>query len=612
MRESDKDWFFESHPRDDAARQDEADTAQGQIVLPASVLERHGALMLEPGRAAVVPGYPQPRSTVYRARTLLVPADLLDGPALEAINAVLARVGMRLVAPDVPVPRPRVGGKIAGTAAANAAIGVLARLPRVAVLVPAAPHDGHAPLPVVIDAWVALQTLRAAATTTPPVRTFDDTRAGDAGDAPDAAPVLDEQDVRRIGLEHLLVGASVTGAGEESGISGVGFVSGHGLTSPGSAADSYVFTSGATRAPVAVVVDKPARRSAVECQARYGRRAVIAVLDTGVRAHPWLDVQSDPPNGYSVGVDGFVAVDQDIQNDLYAVDYAARQAGDQLRQLISDPWDRPVTANPLIGELDTETGHGTFIAGIVRQVAPDAQVLAVRIMHSDGIVYEGDLTGSLALLTARIVAAEENDQAAMVDVVSLSLGYFGESPKDVAYGSGLWAILDVLLQLGVAVIAAAGNFASRRKFWPAAFSEQTTVAGQVPLISVGALNPNRSKALFSDGGSWVSAWAAGASVVSAFPTDVNGSLDPEVSVPARAAAPGLPTERAALDPDDYSGGFAVWSGTSFSAPLLAAHILSSLCTVAADPTFGLRLDEGGPEAATARVITALESMGWPG
>ena len=33
----------------------------------------------------------------------------------------------------------------------------------------------------------------------------------------------------------------------------------------------------------------------------------------------------------------------------------------------------------------------------------------------------------------------------------------------------------------------------------------------------------------------------------------------------------LPGEREALDPDDYSGGFAVWSGTSFSAPLLAAH-----------------------------------------
>jgi subtilisin family serine protease len=134
----------------------------------------------------------------------------------------------------------------------------------------------------------------------------------------------------------------------------------------------------------------------------------------------------------------------------------------------------------------------------------------------------------------------------------------------------------------------------------------------VPLISVGALNPNGSKALFSDAGRWVSAWASGASVVSAFPTDVNGSLDPEVSVPARPAAPGLPAERAALDPDDYSGGFAVWSGTSFSAPLLAAHLLSSLFTVAADPALGLRLDEGGPEAATARVITALESMGWPG
>ena len=34
--------------------------------------------------------------------------------------------------------------------------------------------------------------------------------------------------------------------------------------------------------------------------------------------------------------------------------------------------------------------------------------------------------------------------------------------------------------------------------------------------------------------------------------------------------------RAALDPDDYSAGFAVWSGTSFAVPVLAGQIAAQL------------------------------------
>ena len=37
--------------------------------------------------------------------------------------------------------------------------------------------------------------------------------------------------------------------------------------------------------------------SAGNAQSRYGRRPVVAVLDTGVRAHPWLDVGGHPTAG---------------------------------------------------------------------------------------------------------------------------------------------------------------------------------------------------------------------------------------------------------------------------------------------------------------------------
>ena len=265
--------------------------------------------------------------------------------------------------------------------------------------------------------------------------------------------------------------------------------------------------------------------------------------------------------------------DPGIQAVVYAeASFAAAEQGDASRQLIADAWDGPAAGDPLVGELNDATGHGTFIAGIVRQAAPDARVLSLRIMHSDDVVYEGDLLCALALLADRIAAAEDGSMAEMVDVVSLSLGYFDESAADVTYSSGLWQVIQVLLDLGVAVVAAAGNYSTSRRFYPAAFSLQPS---PVPVISVGALNPNGSKALFSDGGRWVRAWAAGAAVVSSYPDDVNGSLTPQVRVRTRvdglAPGDGPPDAREGLDPDDFRGGFAVWSGTSFAAPLIAAQ-----------------------------------------
>ena len=129
--------------------------------------------------------------------------------------------------------------------------------------------------------------------------------------------------------------------------------------------------------------------------------------------------------------------DPGIQAVIYAeASFAATAQGDGSRQLIADAWDGPTAGDPLLGELNDATGHGTFISGIVRQAAPDARVLSIRIMHGDDVVYEGDLLCALALLADRIAAAEDGGMAEMVDVVSLSLGYFDESSTDVTYSSG--------------------------------------------------------------------------------------------------------------------------------------------------------------------------------
>jgi Subtilase family len=587
--------FFFDRRDDGRAEHDEAGAAVGLISLPAALLERHGARMLNPEHAAAIPDQPTIRPTVYRARTLLVPAPLLrDAAFIESVNTVLGRVGMKLHVPQVPDDGDlrRVPKQVAEA---------LQQLPRVAVLKATPPTDDPT-RPVVVDAWVALQTLRAAAK----VQKHPTLRLR-------RHAVLDEPTVTTISLEHLLVGSAITGSPAHGGGGGL---AGNPDDSTGVAGptttDSYQFSGGDTRLPVAVCLEAPERLKAEECAKAYGRRPVVAVLDTGLREHPWLDVAKDG-DGYATdpGGNGFVAIDNGIQDAIRWESEHASGTGDKPRQVIRDAWDKPITDDPLVGELDTDTGHSTFISGIVRQVAPDAQVLAIRIMHGDGIVNEGDILCALGHLAKRVALAEAGDMLKMVDVVSLSLGYFNES-GDAALSSGLQSVIGILLGLGVTVVAAAGNYATSRRFYPAAFAAGYQPV-QVPLISVGALNPNRTTAVFSDGGPWINAWAWGAAMVSTFPVDIQGARSPELRVRARSAD-GVPADdpsaidREALDLDDYRGGFAVWSGTSFSAPLVAAHIAKALLRKKTDPELGLLLP--GDAAATQRALAGLKSLGW--
>lgn len=586
MPDPSPDWFFQ--PRSQAAGTAE-DAGDGLIRFPAELLQRHGARILNPDTAASVPGFPPPRSTVYRARSLLVPVNLQHAAKLATFNQVLSGLGMKLL--------PGPAGHDAGHGNPDVAR-QMATVPRPVVLT--ATEDSGTP--VTVDAWVALQALRAASA------------APTAPDRPDLVR-LERDEVDQIALEHLLVGSAITGSPAWDAPGGLTASPGTG-TGPTST-DSYLFSGGETRTPVTVLLDPPER----ELPARYGRRPVVAVLDTGVRAHPWLDVEPRPGGGYDTDPrhdgDGFVEVDHDIQKAILLEGEQAAASGDQPRQVIHHPWDAPVSSDPLVGELDPALGHGTFIAGIVRQVAPRARVLSVRVMHSDDIIYEGDLLTGLTALASRVALAQATDPAKMVDVVSLSLGYFSESPADQAFTSALWHAIQVLLDLGVVVVAAAGNLATTRLFYPAAFALRPTPAGHLPVISVGALNPNGSRAVFSDGGRWVTAWASGAVVVSTMPTDINGSRSPEIRLPAHQGGPLPPghaqaAHREALDPDDYSRGWGAWSGTSFSAPLLAAHFVRALLAGPADPASGLVLEPCDAQTTTSRALAALASMGWPG
>jgi hypothetical protein len=564
MQELQKRFIVSRGDVESAGPDEEAESAaERSLYAHPDILARHGARVLDPSTAVNASGWPDPQSTVYRSDSLLLPPDLAEEPKLSALNEVLGRAGMRLIAPSASVHAPG---------------GIASRLHRSAALAPVE-SDGVSS-PGAVDAWRALATLRAA-------------------------KGLDAADAERIALEHLLLGAAITG---DPAID-CGGVEGRKAGQSGLIDASYLYQGGSPRIPLEVAAAAPPRRPASACEALYGRRPVIAVLDTGVRSHPWLDVTfgadgGDPAklNGYATEKDGFLQVDQEIQDILYADEPPGR--GGRWR-LTRYPWDAPDPSDATIRLAGTHTGHGSFIAGIIRQIVPDATVLSIRIMHGDGIVHEGDLLNSLGLIADRVAASQAaGSTEQMIDVVSLSLGYFSESAADVAYTSALRRVIDELLDMGVLITAAAGNYTTRRRHYPAAFAGDPSAVGRIPLVSVGALNPNGTTAAFSDGGSWVHGWASGAGIVSTFPVDINGPLNANVESGGTEG----------LDPDDFTGGFAAWSGTSFSTPAMAAYLVRAMITPlrepAPDPT--LRLDVPGAKAAIRRAEAAVRQLRLPG
>ncbi|MBA3523154.1 MAG: S8/S53 family peptidase, partial [Geodermatophilaceae bacterium] len=107
--------------------------------------------------------------------------------------------------------------------------------------------------------------------------------------------------------------------------------------------------------------------------------------------------------------------------------------------------------------LDAEAGHGTFIAGLVRRLAPEVGIRMKRVLNPYG--FGTDLSVSTGVL------------AAETPVLNMSLGGYtlDDRPPPI--------LANVLNQLGreVVVVAAAGNNASDRPFWPAACKQVIAV-----------------------------------------------------------------------------------------------------------------------------------------
>ncbi len=205
-----------------------------------------------------------------------------------------------------------------------------------------------------------------------------------------------------------------------------------------------------------------------------GAGVTVAVLDTGVDAsHPALDGQV-----------------------IAGWDYVGDDA---------DPSDK--AGGPA-------TGHGTFVAGIVHLVAPDARVLAMRVLNSWG---EGD---------GYVIAEAIHDAVLMgARIVNLSFGTKEKIESRVLSDMIKWA-----RSKGTLTTAAAGNDGTDKQHWPAA---------QPEVVSVAALNvSNTGLAWYSTRGGWIDSAALGTQLIS-------------------------------LVPDD---GYEMWSGTSMATPVVSGQL----------------------------------------
>jgi subtilisin family serine protease len=213
-----------------------------------------------------------------------------------------------------------------------------------------------------------------------------------------------------------------------------------------------------------------------------GGGTIVAVLDTGVQL-------SHPLFASSLTTAQYDFIDDDsVPEDEF--------------NLLDDDGD---------GFVDETTGHGTHVAGIVKLAAPDARIMPLRVLDSDG-------RGNVFVIAEAVFYAAQQG----ADVINLSLGTSDESEllEEI--------ITDAVETHDVFVVAAAGNLNSQLEQYPAALD---------PVLAVTSLGSDSRKSGIANYGSWVDLAAPGQSIYSAFPPN----------------------------------GYAWWSGTSMATPFVAGQ-----------------------------------------
>ena len=222
------------------------------------------------------------------------------------------------------------------------------------------------------------------------------------------------------------------------------------------------------------------------------------------------------------------------------------------------PWDPDRRPDPADGvqRIPPYAGHGTFVAGVTRCMAPKAEVIVSNVFKVAGSALESDFVMQLR-------------RALPLGVDIFNLSVTAPTRADLPLlAFQRW--LRLLGQYkGVVCIVAAGNNDSERPSWPAAFPH---------MVSVGALTADcRNRATFSNHGGWVDVYAPGRDLINVY-----------------ATGPYRCQEDPYKDQIREFYGMANWSGTSFSIPIVTGLVAARMW----------RTGENGVEAAAALLAEA--------
>ena len=257
----------------------------------------------------------------------------------------------------------------------------------------------------------------------------------------------------------------------------------------------------------------------------------VAVLDTGITDQPrtdgWLEnIARDNSNGPDNNID-------------------------PLYQIAGPP------------RFDYGAGHGSFVAGVVQQTDPYADIRSIKVLGYDGIA--GDVEVAIGIW----IAVQQG-----ATILNLSLGTeTADNQPPLATLVALELIAERRQQLGnagtdVVLVAAAGNNRNTRPVWPAAFSATPTIG--VTVVSVAGLTTRYEPADFSTHGFWVTCSTAANGVLSTF---AKGEETPDMD----------PVPDHWVDDNPW----AVWTGTSFAAPQVTGAIARRCQETGDTPTAAL-------------------------
>jgi Subtilase family len=268
-----------------------------------------------------------------------------------------------------------------------------------------------------------------------------------------------------------------------------------------------------------------------------GRRRSSAVPVTAEDAATVADVLGKIPGQPVSARPDVIVLDTGLATSAALIPHALEQIGDFVV-----PGGSPAAAAevpdsvPADNLLDPAAGHGTFIAGLVEQVAPGAKVELWRVLAPEG---DGDEAGIAARIDALPPRTSAGDPGC---ILNLSFGGYVMEEGEV-----LASAIREAQARGYVVVSSAGNDGVCTPTIPASLPD---------VVGVGAIGPD-GPALFSNYGPWVRACAPGVDLVSTFFREFQGAE--------------TPTSPVDPDPDNFED-WARWSGTSFSAPIVAGAL----------------------------------------